>query len=70
MRLRWGVRSILATTPTIQPQFFPAAFLKPLSDFRKTDKARGGTPTPENALRHKDGSDGLRVHDLLGLEEL
>jgi hypothetical protein len=38
--------------------------------FRKTDKARGGTPTPENALRHKDGSDGLRVHDLLAREEL
>ena len=38
--------------------------------FRMTDKPRGGTSNPDNALRKKDGADGLRVHELRSREEL
>jgi hypothetical protein len=38
--------------------------------FRMTDKPRRGTTNPDNALRKKDGVDGLRVHELRTREEL
>jgi hypothetical protein len=37
--------------------------------YRMTEKI-GGTATPENAQRRKDAKDFLRVHSILGLEEL
>ena len=49
---------------------FSGRIFRAFVGFRKTEKARGGTPTPENALRRKDTADGLRVHDLLAREEL
>jgi hypothetical protein len=56
--------------PDDPASIFSGGVFRAFVGFRKTEKARGGTPTPENALRHKDGSDGLRVHDLLAREEL
>lgn len=38
--------------------------------FRMTDKPRGGTTSPDNALRKKDRADGLRVHELRSRVEL
>jgi len=37
--------------------------------YRMTEKI-GGTPSPENARHRKDAKDFLRVHRLIGLEEL
>jgi hypothetical protein len=38
--------------------------------FRKTENPKGGKASDENALRCKDGSDFLRVHDILSRGEL
>ena len=38
--------------------------------FRKTDRPRGGKFKEDNALTRKDADDGLRVHTILGREEL
>ncbi len=38
--------------------------------FRKTEQPRGGKASDENALRCKDASDFLRVHEVLSREEL
>jgi len=49
---------------------FQGRIFKAFAGFRKTDKPRGGTSAPDNAMHKKDSSDGLRVHELLALEEL
>jgi len=38
--------------------------------FRMTNKPKGGTSHPDNALRKKDSADGLRVHELRARDEL
>jgi hypothetical protein len=49
---------------------FSGRFFKAFVGFRMTDKPKGGTSNPDNALRRKDDADGLRVHELRGREEL
>ena len=46
---------------------FCGRFFRGFVGFRYTDGPRGGTSRPDNALRKKDGSDGLRVHELRGV---
>jgi hypothetical protein len=38
--------------------------------FRKTDRPRGGMASDDNSQRRKDGTDILRVHDILSREGL
>src|SRR5262249_9615716 len=49
---------------------FCGRLFKAFVGFRYTDRPRGGTSHPDNALRKKDESDGLRVHELRGVIEL
>jgi hypothetical protein len=49
---------------------FSGRIFRAFVGFRKSEKARGGKYSEENAMRCKDSSDGLRVHELLGREEL
>jgi hypothetical protein len=51
-------------------QIFNGQFFLVSVGFRKTDGPRGGTASEENALRRKDDSDFLRVHEILAREEL
>jgi hypothetical protein len=38
--------------------------------FRKTDRARGGMASDDNAQRRKDDADYLRVHEIISREDL
>ena len=49
---------------------FLGCFFKAFVGFRMTDKPRGGTHNPKNALHKKDDADGLRVHELRSREDL
>jgi len=49
---------------------FCGRFFRAFVGFRYTDRPRGGTSHPDNPLRKKDDSDGLRVHELRGVIEL
>jgi hypothetical protein len=51
---------------------FSGRFFSAFVGFRKTLKPRGGNnaAAAENAMRRKDGADGLRVHDLISRVEL
>jgi hypothetical protein len=56
--------------PDDPASIFSGLIFRAFVGFRKTEKARGGKATPENAEHRKDSADGLRVHDLLAREEL
>jgi hypothetical protein len=56
--------------PDDPASIFSGRIFQAFVGFRKSEKARGGKHNPEYAMRRKDGSDGLRVHELLTREEL